>query len=602
MISNTVRTPVTLLLFLLFSFGTGTAQSTFQKYFQISTDSLSEGFCVAGFQDSTIAVGGQMAQNLVSGNVDAVVFRLDGQGNKLWTLRLGDPATDESISDMEALIDGDLLVSYISYSDNALIFSTIVRISSAGSVVWSKRITDNTDIFGVHITTVAGGFILDGFSNSGNSTALFKIDAQGNSLWSKTYFGIALGNNGVAQDKNGNIHLAGRSNGQGAWAVVKNADGSFVNSLTYNSANILSFEIVNAVQSDSMLLVGTDFTNNFVLLKTDLNGMPGSFARYGYGTSTLFPIGVHSSGNGDFAMSVYQQGGADQAGMMANFSTQLSPRWAKTYTSNNGNVGYFLDMDVTPKGYVLSGTYRLFGKERSLLVQTDYNGDIKGKCCPRTITLNKTITTIQTGESGLDEGQVPQLENLTVTGQLINADPMDVCPTPERINVADTLLCPGLCTTILLGGSIPGTNYNWSLSGGEPDTSMAVNPGKVCYNNIGVFPIRVYSESCLLDSTAIPIRNEPDFFPNAFSPNGDNANDFFKPTITCPFDDYRLQIFNRWGDLIFETFDLKPGWDGSANGQAAPVDVYIYRVEFYAVRNGVRTLVFNDMKEVTLIR
>ena len=98
------------------------------------------------------------------------------------------------------------------------------------------------------------------------------------------------------------------------------------------------------------------------------------------------------------------------------------------------------------------------------------------------------------------------------------------------------------------------------------------------------------------------VENFVDQFPNAFSPNGDKNNDLFKPIVECPIEDYLLQIYNRWGDLVFESYQISDGWDGEVNGKPAPVDVYIYRAEYYALRDGVRTLIFNEMKEVTLVR
>lgn len=66
------------------------------------------------------------------------------------------------------------------------------------------------------------------------------------------------------------------------------------------------------------------------------------------------------------------------------------------------------------------------------------------------------------------------------------------------------------------------------------------------------------------------------YFPTAFTPNGDDQNDYFKVegkfVAKC-----RLQIFNRWGEQIFETTDLQQGWDGTAKGSPAPQDTYIYR-------------------------
>ncbi len=65
------------------------------------------------------------------------------------------------------------------------------------------------------------------------------------------------------------------------------------------------------------------------------------------------------------------------------------------------------------------------------------------------------------------------------------------------------------------------------------------------------------------------------YFPNAFSPNNDNFNDVFLPqgiNVTG----YHLQIYNRWGEMIFETKDFYKGWDG----KDAPSGIYVWRVSY----------------------
>lgn len=71
--------------------------------------------------------------------------------------------------------------------------------------------------------------------------------------------------------------------------------------------------------------------------------------------------------------------------------------------------------------------------------------------------------------------------------------------------------------------------------------------------------------------------------PNAFTPNGDSANDEFLPQFGCPPIEYSLEIFDRWGELIFSTTDPNDGWDATQKGGAnAPVGVYVWRIKFRA--------------------
>lgn len=70
------------------------------------------------------------------------------------------------------------------------------------------------------------------------------------------------------------------------------------------------------------------------------------------------------------------------------------------------------------------------------------------------------------------------------------------------------------------------------------------------------------------------------YFPNIFSPNGDGSNDTFRALYNCPPAIYSLQIYNRWGGLIFETQNPESFWDGRLNGRDMPSDVYAYLVEY----------------------
>jgi len=74
-------------------------------------------------------------------------------------------------------------------------------------------------------------------------------------------------------------------------------------------------------------------------------------------------------------------------------------------------------------------------------------------------------------------------------------------------------------------------------------------------------------------------------YPTAFSPDGNQKNDIFHPLITCPVTDYEFRIYNRWGQLIFESNDVDRGWDGSAGGKPAAVGVYVWYADYTGIRS-----------------
>lgn len=90
------------------------------------------------------------------------------------------------------------------------------------------------------------------------------------------------------------------------------------------------------------------------------------------------------------------------------------------------------------------------------------------------------------------------------------------------------------------------------------------------------------------------------YIPNAFMPgSGNTLNQTFYPKgifINSP--DYLFQVYNRWGELVFETTSVNTGWDGKVNGDDAPEGVYSYYVRF-TISNGD---LFEKRGTVTLLR
>ena len=77
------------------------------------------------------------------------------------------------------------------------------------------------------------------------------------------------------------------------------------------------------------------------------------------------------------------------------------------------------------------------------------------------------------------------------------------------------------------------------------------------------------------------------FVPNSFTPNKDGVNDVFKPVVEgLEQDNYIFYIFNRWGDLIFQTTSQSEGWDGRVDGKKVKEDAYIWRIQGVTKQDG----------------
>ncbi len=69
------------------------------------------------------------------------------------------------------------------------------------------------------------------------------------------------------------------------------------------------------------------------------------------------------------------------------------------------------------------------------------------------------------------------------------------------------------------------------------------------------------------------------FVPNTFTPNGDGMNEDFRAQFGCPPLDFQMLIFDRWGNLIFETKDPNKGWDGTSKGANLSPDNYVWQIK-----------------------
>lgn len=142
----------------------------------------------------------------------------------------------------------------------------------------------------------------------------------------------------------------------------------------------------------------------------------------------------------------------------------------------------------------------------------------------------------------------------------------------------DTNLCHG---TIILDVTVNGATYRWQ-DGTTDAIYSADSPGHYWVDVTVDDCLR--SDSISIDGCPVPLQ-----FPSAFTPDGDGLNDTFHPVgIDVPY--YSMLIFNRWGEKLFETSIVEPGWDGTYKGERCPEDTYVFLVN-YENRRGERVQV-----------
>ena len=164
-------------------------------------------------------------------------------------------------------------------------------------------------------------------------------------------------------------------------------------------------------------------------------------------------------------------------------------------------------------------------------------------------------------------------------------------PQPNGFLGTDTSICS--YGYIQLKTMTSFDQYLWS-TGGIASTIIIKQPG--------IYWLQVKDDNDCIGKDTI-IVNPKDcgkgfFVPTAFTPNNDGKNDLLQPILLGHVIQYRFWIYNRWGELIFETSDLTRGWNGMYKGQPQGSNVFVWRCMYQFEGEQVK----NDGGTFTLIR
>jgi gliding motility-associated-like protein len=221
-------------------------------------------------------------------------------------------------------------------------------------------------------------------------------------------------------------------------------------------------------------------------------------------------------------------------------------------------------------------------------------------------------------------GQIVVVPEPTLTRYSYSLDGGTPSQKPRFANVSPgshtiTITTPGGCrldTTV----HVPVYNVSWPAIKGFKEDVSCIEGGKVWFTmpvndpgywidfNKDTFSIRHSFEglrkgdyafkihdqfNCLVDSQQMHLLQlstcDTLYFPNAFTPNSDGRNDVFRASQNFFIQSYALTVYNRWGQMLFQTDDITKGWTGRQGSREAPMGVYIWTCT-YNVANGTKKL------------
>lgn len=148
-------------------------------------------------------------------------------------------------------------------------------------------------------------------------------------------------------------------------------------------------------------------------------------------------------------------------------------------------------------------------------------------------------------------------------------------------------------------------SYQWLFGDGE--SSSAIDPIHTYSTSLQtgyLATLITTSQAGCTDTASSPIQYEEQlifYVPNSFTPDADEHNQLFQPIFTSGFsaENWQMSIYNRWGELIFESFDHTKGWDGSFGEKGGVVQSGIYSwVIRYKPKNNDEKLVVNGFVNV----
>ena len=191
------------------------------------------------------------------------------------------------------------------------------------------------------------------------------------------------------------------------------------------------------------------------------------------------------------------------------------------------------------------------------------------------------VSGMYTASGGEDHLVIGCFENvLPSLGPYMYIDMIEVYELPDAESVFNLEICPD--SSLILSAVQNASSYTWNT--GATTSTITVN-------QIGFYQVEYTIGHCtLIDSfyvsqglNCIPDTNPPTeqtlFIPSSFTPNSDGINDVFS-IYGIGISKITVLIFNRWGEVIYESKDVAFRWDGTMRGQTIKSDVYVYRIQF----------------------
>jgi hypothetical protein len=476
---------ISLILFVRFSF----AQTGFEKTYSNAT-----GAYVIQAADGNFVVAGNTSQ-FSAGSSDVFLLKINSSGDTLWSMLYGGTGDDRGIM-VRQTSDGGYIIAARTNSFGAGINDYyLIKTDAAGLLTWSK-IYSGTGVNGEVRTaksveqTSDGGYILAGTTPAFNYF-LIKTDANGDTLWTKSYGGFDYENGyGVRQTPDGGYILAGTAQSFGggiaAYFVKTNSSGAVTWSKIYYGASQLMSQVYSLDLASDGGYIAAGRTNNYgagiydcYLLKTTSAGVVQWSKTYG-GADYDECYSVKQLSNGGYILSGYTL--SFGAGAQDYYVIKTNSSGVMTWSSAFGGSGYEVASSsavASDGGHVITGLGSV-GATGMYTIKVDSLGS--GSCHAT------AVPTSEASQVTIEAAVSTTLYNISMnvtapatvvhSGVTVYTHCLPVCTA--ACNVLNNIYCYGDCNAsayVTNSAGTPPYTYSWIPSGGTGQTATGLCPG-----------------------------------------------------------------------------------------------------------------------------
>lgn len=522
----------------------------------------SSGFLVLGETNST---DGDVVAGF-GGTKDIWLLELDLNGNVVWQKRLGGNGLDIG-NQIVALNDGNFLIAATTSSSDGLAANNhstggytdglLIKIDPTGTVIWNKCYGGSKNEELLDIEVVNDRIFVAGYANSTDG------DIPANQ---KNYDVWILSVDESGNKRSSNIY--GGSQNDVAYSMTRGA-GETLTIAGYTTSN--DGDVSGAKGDQDYWILNVSNSGNVNWQQT-LGGTEAEYANYimndadgGYITG-----GITYSVDGDVT-------GARGEGdfWVVKLSADGTVLWKQVYGGSDNDYLRASLYKPETREYYLAGDSESFDGDFS-----DGQGETDFAVLKFKITDTLTEDTLVCDVAAFN--MLPQLiqDACGYDSALITYRPLPLATAFESMDKIDTIF-EGQTAPL---PTIAESNIVWDA---HPTLSCTMCDYPVAAPlETTRYTATIQQNSCNASTqfTVVVLKDALVQLPNAFTPNSDGRNDFFGPAGKVPAD-FEMQIFNRYGEMIFRSNSIDTRWDGRCRGVLQSNNVYVYAVKYRNMQN-----------------